>query len=58
VSRALGHANIGTTADLYGHFTQTMAQEVADRMTGILETRGDRREVRELPAEYGTAVAS
>jgi integrase len=58
VSRSLGHANIGTTSDIYGHFTQAMSQEMADRMTGILEARDDLKKVRELPAEYGAEIAS
>jgi integrase len=36
VSRALGHADIGTTANVYGHFTEAMADRMADRMAGIL----------------------
>ena len=58
VSRALGHANIGTTSDIYGHFTQAMSQEMADRMTGILEASDDRRKMRELPPAYVATVAS
>jgi integrase len=58
VSRALGHANIGTTSDVYAHFTQTMSEEMANRMTGILEAPDDRRKVRELPAQYGADIAS
>lgn len=58
VSRTLGHANIGTTSDVYGHFTKAMSEEMADRMTGILEASDDRRKVRELPARYGTESAS
>lgn len=58
VSRALGHANISTTSDVYAHFTQTMSEEMADRMTGILEARDDLKKVRELPAEYGAEIAS
>ena len=37
VSRALGHASITTTANVYGHFTKAMAERAADRMTTILE---------------------
>jgi integrase len=58
VSRSLGHANIGTTSDVYGHFTKAMSQEMADRMTGILEASDDRRKARELKARYGTEIAS
>jgi integrase len=36
VSRALGHASIGTTANVYGHFTDTMRERIAERMAGIL----------------------
>jgi integrase len=36
VSRALGHADIGTTANVYAHFTEAMADRMADRMAGIL----------------------
>jgi hypothetical protein len=36
VSRALGHASIATRANVYGHFTKTMAERSADRITGIL----------------------
>jgi integrase len=42
VSRALGHADIGTTANVYAHFTEAMADRMADRMAGILEAVGDR----------------
>jgi integrase len=40
VSRALGHADIGTTANVYGHFTEAMADRMADRMAGILGSTG------------------
>ncbi len=36
VSRALGHTDIGTTANVYAHFTEAMADRMADRMAGIL----------------------
>jgi integrase len=42
VSRALGHASITTTANVYGHFTIAMAERAADRMTAILESHPDR----------------
>jgi integrase len=42
VSRALGHASIATTANTYGHFTRTMAERSADRMTAILEESAGR----------------
>ncbi len=35
-----------------------MADEMADRMTGILDAAEARKKVRELPARYCTAVAS
>jgi integrase len=54
VSRALGHADIGTTANVYAHFTEAMA----DRMAGILDAAADGKKIRELTAWYGTAVAS
>ncbi len=37
VSRALGHSDIGTTANVYAHFTEAMAERTADRMAGILQ---------------------
>jgi integrase len=36
VSRALGHSNISTTADVYGAFTKAMAQRTAHRMDAVL----------------------
>jgi len=36
VARGLGHATIRTTADVYGHFTDAMAQHLADRMDKVL----------------------
>lgn len=36
VSRALGHSAIGTTANVYAHFTDAMAQRTADRMALVL----------------------
>ncbi|MDP9270650.1 MAG: site-specific integrase [Chloroflexota bacterium] len=36
VSRALGHANIGTTSAVYAHWTEAMAARTAERMSGIL----------------------
>lgn len=36
VSRALGHADIATTANVYAHFTSAMAERTAERMAGIL----------------------
>lgn len=36
VSRRLGHANISTTADVYGHLTPASARRSADRMRDIL----------------------
>jgi integrase len=40
VSRALGHSNISTTADVYGAFTRTMAQRTASRMDAVLGETG------------------
>ncbi len=40
VSRALGHSNISTTADVYGTFTKAMAQRTADRMDAVLGGTG------------------
>ncbi len=36
VSRALGHSNISTTADVYGAFTKAMARRTAERMDAVL----------------------
>jgi integrase len=36
VARALGHAGIATTADVYAHVTPAMQDRVAPRMEGIL----------------------
>ena len=36
VSRALGHASIATTANVYAHWTNSMAERTAERMSGIL----------------------
>ena len=36
VSKILGHADLGTTADLYAHLTPTIARRAADRMDAIL----------------------
>ncbi len=36
VSRLLGHADITTTADIYGHFVDEMAEKAAGRMDGLL----------------------
>jgi integrase len=52
VSPALGHADIGTTANVYGYFTEAMANEMADRMTGILDAAENRRTVREIRPTY------
>ena len=57
VSRALGHTDIGTTANVYAHFTEAMADRMADRMTGILDA-ADGKNLRELTAPYSTAAAS
>jgi integrase len=39
VSRILGHASITTTANVYGHLTDTMADRAAERMDSILARR-------------------
>jgi len=36
VSRALGHASIATTANVYAHWTAAMAERSAERMSEIL----------------------
>ena len=36
VARGLGHTTIRTTADTYAHFTDAMAQRLADRMDTVL----------------------
>ena len=36
VSKVLGHATVGTTADVYAHLTPAMSQRAADRMDHIL----------------------
>jgi site-specific recombinase XerD len=36
VSRGLGHSSIATTANVYGHLTDSMRQRVAERMEAIL----------------------
>jgi integrase len=33
---ALGHANISTTADIYGHITPEMQERAAERMDRVL----------------------
>jgi integrase len=39
VSRILGHASIATTADVYGHLTDTMLGQAAERTDTILGRR-------------------
>jgi integrase len=39
VSRALGHADLSTTADVYGAWTRDMAGRVAARMDDVLRRR-------------------
>ena len=39
VSRALGHADLSTTADVYGAWTRDMAGRVASRMDDVLRRR-------------------
>ena len=36
VSRALGHASVATTADIYGHWTPVMQERLAQRMDEVL----------------------
>ena len=36
ISKLLGHADLGTTADLYGHLTPKIARQASDRMGAIL----------------------
>jgi integrase len=40
VSRALGHADLSTTADVYSHLTPAMLERVAARMDWILSRTG------------------
>jgi integrase len=40
VSRALGHSDIGTTANVYAHWTDKMNQSTADRAEGFLSAHG------------------
>jgi hypothetical protein len=39
VSRSLGHSNLSTTADVYGHVTPAMRERSAARMDAILTRR-------------------
>jgi integrase len=39
VSRILGHSNLSTTADVYGHLTDAMLGRAADRTDVILGSR-------------------
>lgn len=41
VSRALGHASLSTTADVYAHLTPGMLEHAAARMDAILGPRRD-----------------
>ena len=36
ISRALGHSDLSTTADVYAHLTNRMLERAADRMDAIL----------------------
>jgi integrase len=36
VSRALGHASLATTADIYAHWTPAMRDRLAQRMDVVL----------------------
>lgn len=38
VSEALGHTNIGTTANIYAHVTEKMRRESADRMEMLIQS--------------------
>jgi integrase len=40
VSRILGHSNLSTTADIYGHLTEAMLDRAADRTDVILGSGG------------------
>ncbi len=39
VSKALGHSNLETTADVYSHLTPAMLERSASRMDSILSRR-------------------
>jgi len=39
VSRVLGHSSMAFTADVYGHLTERMTQDAADRMDSVLRPR-------------------
>ena len=41
VSRTLGHADLGTTADIYAHLTPAMLERSAARMDAILGRRSE-----------------
>lgn len=36
ISKSLGHADLGTTSDIYGHLTQTMQEQTAATMARIM----------------------
>jgi len=38
VSEALGHTNIGTTANIYAHVTEKMRRDSADRMENLIQS--------------------
>jgi site-specific recombinase XerD len=40
VSRSMGHANLSTTVDIYGHITPAMQERAAARMDTILRPTG------------------
>jgi site-specific recombinase XerD len=36
IGKLLGHADLGTTADLYGHLTPRIARQTSEKMGAIL----------------------
>ena len=36
ISKSLGHADLGTTSDIYRHLTQTMQEQTAATMAAIM----------------------
>ncbi|WP_282432149.1 tyrosine-type recombinase/integrase [Desulfurispora thermophila] len=38
ISGHLGHANIGTTMDIYGHYLKSADREAADRLERVYQT--------------------
>ena len=35
ISKVLGHADLGTTADLYGHLTPKIARQTSEKMGAV-----------------------